>query len=423
MDDCARTRPSADGGGLAALAEDNPMSGRYAWLESEALHSRALEGLREGDPARRGPLVERAHARYRIGRIQEAVSDLSEARKLAHAAGDLVAEAECLLDQATALDLAGQFMWSTDCVSMAASIAPEPHGRLLAARLALGRGRTLFRSSRWEEAVSVLGEAARTAAELGEEGYETRVVALLLLTTSFPYLGRVEEACAALDWVIALSTAHGDALHMSAAFTNGRNLRVAKRDLARAVEDQEHSVRIGRELGLPKIEYFGEYNLGELKYQAWRPAQALIHARRAAEIEAAHPEVVPHPLAVLLAARIHLRSGDLPTARDRLTAFRRAMAQTSSPLGPSESVLAEMVDLAIRESTDVEWNGLVARSRAVSVEQEPIEVLEARGLAELRAGQRGAAGESLREALALTLKIPNLMEERVREAVALASSA
>ena len=73
-----------------------------------------------------------------------------------------------------------------------------------------------------------------------------------------------------------------------------------------------------------------------------------------------------------------------------------------------------MVELAIGNGSDADWEALVVRSARDSVEQEPIEVLEMRGLAALRAGRVAQAREVLRSALDLADCIPNLLAPRVR---------
>jgi hypothetical protein len=141
------------------------------------------------------------------------------------------------------------------------------------------------------------------------------------------------------------------------------------------------------------------------------------------EIESRHPETAPVPHGLLLEARLLARLGDAVPARGRLDEVRgaveraRARGWHGSELGPSEEVLASMVDLATRVAGSEEWDGLVERSRRFSVEQEPIEVAEMRGLTALRAGRVEEARASLAGALELARTIPNLMEERLRGAL------
>ena len=116
--------------------------------------------------------------------------------------------------------------------------------------------------------------------------------------------------------------------------------------------------------------------------------------------------------------------GDLAGAGARLERFReaRSLGWGSSEIGPSEAVLADMVELAMRDAEDAEWDALLARSARDSVEQEPVEVLEMRGLAALRAGRLGAARAALAAALTLTDRIPGLLAPRIRRALEAANA-
>ena len=406
---------------LLGLAEDR--RARHAWIEAESLYSRALEHLPAAEAAprlraRKG----RGLMRTRLGRYRDAVDDLFAAREAARALGDASAELECLLDEATALDWALDFGASRARVEEAERMAGAPPPEVWC-RLELGRGRSLFRASRWEEGRAALEAAAALAERIGDAAYETQVAALLLLGTSLPALGRAADGEAALARAQALAEARGDDLHLGAVLVNRRNLRVARQDVEGAVRDQLAAVRVGREMGLTGTEYYGEYNLSELFYQAADAARAEPHLRRAVEIEQRHPEVASVPLALLLWARLLLLGGDLAGARRRLEEFRaglawaRARQWAGADLGPSESVLADMVDLATRDAADADWEALLGRSARDSVEQEPIEVLEMRGRAALRAGRPGVARAALEEALRLCGRIPTLLEPRVRRAL------
>ena len=97
--------------------------------------------------------------------------------------------------------------------------------------------------------------------------------------------------------------------------------------------------------------------------------------------------------------------------RDDLKNLRAA---AMPPQVISEEVLLEMVDLATRGASAAEWTQLCQRSASVSVEQEPIEVVEARALWAWRRGEAAEARVYLEQALALAGQIPNLMEDRLR---------
>ncbi len=399
---------------------------RHAYLEAEIHFTRALAQLAEDDA--RGRFVAlrgRGTVRYRLGRYQDAISDLAAAEARARGLDDRAGQITCLLDEATALDWMNDYNGSSERVTVAQRLAAQGVSPLDAARLELARARTLFRAARFNEAVVALEAAATFAEPLGDEGYETLVVALLLLGPLLPNLGRAEEARAAIDRAMALASAHGDPLHLASALNNRRNLWVALGTLDPALEDQRAFLRIGRDLGMVGIEYVGQFNLGELLYQARNLSDAGLHVTRAVDLERRHPEVASSPVARLLQARLHAYGGDLAAARDWMGEVRKCEAgarevdNRGALLGPSDRILAEAVDLVVAGEGPERWTDLCVRSRGISVEQEPIEIRELHGLTALRAGRIDEAGVALREALALTDRIPNLMRARVEASLAL----
>jgi tetratricopeptide (TPR) repeat protein len=404
------------------IAED--LRARHAYLEAETLHTRGLEQLAPDDA--RGRFVAlrgRGLVRYRLGRYEDAIADLVAAQGRARALRDPAGEVECLLDEATALDWMNDYVRSAERVEAAVELAGPAPAPLAAARIALARGRTLLRAARWPEAAAALEAAAARAETLGDEGYETLVVGLLLLGFLLPHLGRAAEAERVLSRSLSLASARGDAPHVAAALNNRRNLWVARGALDRAVEDLASLLRIGRDLGMVGIEYLGRFNLGELLYQAGDLEEAEGHVLHAVDIERRHPEVAARPLARLLWSRLLARRGDLDGARGLLGEVRaveeeaRRAGRDGALLGASDRILARMVELAAEGGGEAEWRELAARSRADSVEQEPIEVHEMWGLAALRAGRRAAAEEALREAQRLAGEIPNVMAKRLRSAL------
>jgi tetratricopeptide (TPR) repeat protein len=306
-------------------------------------------------------------------------------------------------------------------VEEAGVLAGDGAPDLLRARLLLGHGRTLTRAGRWAEACSALDEAARLAATLGGAGYETLIIALVLLEAILPELGRVADAERASAQAIALARERNDRLHLGAALNNRRNVLVARKDVQGAKEDQEAFMRIGRELGILVNEYYGEGNLCELLYQSGELEPAFEHAVRASEIERRHPEVVSRaPIALLYMARIEAYRGREPEARELLStiaaSLRRAKEEgrASAALNASQQVLFDMVDLATRDSTTEDWKELLVRSARDSVEQEAIEVADLYGTWALRRGRIEEARRAFEEAAARAARIPNIMDARVK---------
>ncbi len=393
--------------------------GRHAYLDAETLYTRALELLAPEDELRGLTLYRgRGLTRYRIGRYEDSLEDFTRARTLAARLGDTRAEVEVLLDEAMALDWVNDYTRSEACVHGARERAMKVPSSSVQARLLVGVGRSWFRRGRWEEACPPLEAAADRARALGDAGYETKVVAQLLLVVILPNLGRIDEAEAVLEELIASCTERGDRFHLGGAINNRRNVWVARKDLARALEDQQRFMNLGRELGVVGWEYFAEYNLGELHYQAGDSAAAEPHILRAVELERRHPEVAARPWALLLHARVLAWEGHFAPARERLGQVRQALAARGHAveLSPSEEVLYAMVELATRAADGEAWRMLQQRSEQVSMEQEPLEVLELMALAALRRGERAEAVRLLEEALQRAARIPNVMEGRLRRA-------
>jgi hypothetical protein len=164
-------------------------------------------------------------------------------------------------------------------------------------------------------------------------------------------------------------------------------------------------------------EYFAEHNMGELLYQAGDAEAAAPHITRAIELERHHPEMAPRPWALLLQARALAYLGRDEEARELLTSIRQTLKQSGAEFSPSEEVLFSAVELATRDATPEEWDALLARSSEYSVEQEPLEVLEFRGLAALREGDRAAAVRILEEALRRADTLPNVMRGRLQRSL------
>jgi tetratricopeptide (TPR) repeat protein len=135
----------------------------------------------------------------------------------------LAAEIAIVLDEATVLDWIEEFHRSrekaTQAHEAAGRLAGGP-GALLEARLTLARARSHIRFNENEAAAPLFLDAARRAEALGDEAYETLVVALLLGGFVLTIVGRLDEAEAAFNRVIPLLAARGDKLHLTGALAN-----------------------------------------------------------------------------------------------------------------------------------------------------------------------------------------------------------
>jgi len=403
------------------LAEE--ARGRHSYFDAEASYTSALNLLQPAD-AQRKLIAKRGRGsmRYRIGRYEDSFADLEEARAVARELGDNTTEAEILLDAATALDWVTDYARSRALVEEALALVPTPSSTSLQARLVLGRGRALLREDRWAEACGALEEAVHLAEKVGDEAYETLMIALVMLEAILGELRRFDEAERLSARAIALSREHGDQLHLIAALGNRLSVRVARHDVDGAIDDQQTLMRIGREVGILLAEYFGEQNIGLLLYFAGDLERAAEHARRAMGIEERHPEVARGaPVGMLTLARIYAYRGEIAQARDLLRRIEAAVRSPEAdgaaavPLTPSQQVTLRMVDLATRDASDREWEELLDRSTRDSLEQEPIEVADVYGTWALRRGRIDEARRAFEEAAARAARIPNIMGARVKK--------
>jgi tetratricopeptide (TPR) repeat protein len=394
--------------------------GRHAYLEAESTYTRALQ-LLDGEDRRRRLTVLRGRGlmRYRVGRYEDSLADFAAARELARQLGDRFDEVDLLLDEAMAYDWVNDYGRSEERVYEAQELAfsAKLRSQQLQVRLLLGLGRAQFRNGQWVECCEPLREAAARARELGDAGYESRVVAQLLLGVILPSIGHIDEAERIFEEVISACTERGDRLHLGSAINNRRNLWIARNDFQGAMRDQERFMQLGRELGMVGWEYFAEHNMGELLYQVGNTEEAAPHIARAIELERRHPEMAPRPWALLLQARALAYTGQRERARELLADIRQTLRQSGSEFNPTEEVIFSAVELSTRDASPTEWDALLKRSSDISVEQEPLEVMELRGLAWLRQGERAAAVHILEEALRRADTIPNVMKGRLRRSL------
>jgi hypothetical protein len=131
-------------------------------------------------------------------------------------------------------------------------------------------------------------------------------------------------------------------------------------------------------------------------------------------------------MALLALARIEAYRGRQAEARAVLARIEahvrkaREEGRASAALTVDEEVLYAMVDLATRDASPAEWDALVERSARESVEQEPIEVAEMRGVCALRRGRLEEARAAFAEAASRARTIPHVMDERLRKGLAAA---
>ncbi len=398
---------------------------RHRYVEAEGSFTRML-ALVDDAPPRLAAHHGRGLARYRTGRYEDALDDLHRARELAAELGDRRAQLAILLDEATVLDWMWSHRRSAELVDQAFALAegdadPDP---VLAARLATGRARSLWRLGRRAEAHASLREAVARAEAAGAAAYESLIVSLVMLGTVLIGLGEIGPAREVFEQALATARAQGDRLHELTALNNRRRIWIAERDLARATADLHALLELGRTLGLVLVELVGTYNLGELLYQAGDLDAAWPHVEQAVALAAHRADLQPRPVARLLELRLLAFEGRwqeaqaLGAAIAELQRSARAEGRSDAELLPGEEVLLDAVMLAAAGGDDEAWAEVRSRSARCSEEQHSIEVIELQALGALRAGEPAAARRALDEALALARQVPNLMEARLRRRLA-----
>jgi eukaryotic-like serine/threonine-protein kinase len=268
-----------------------------------------------------------------------------------------------------------------------------------------------MRDNRLSAATSDLIAAETRAVACGDDAYETRVVALLLLGSIASMEERLEAAERYFAETDRLCRERGDRLHLSILQMNLAHLAFARRDRAAAVATLQEYRTLSREVGVPGNEYRGEYNLGETHYQLGRFEEGWTHAQRAIELARRGGGRINE--ALLLQARLLLldeRRAEARALRDQLLCDA---TMRSGGLSSSEEVLATLVDLATRPASDDEWEALERKSRECGGQQDTIEVAEQRAIAVAGAGRFDDALRYFDVALALARHIPNLLEERL----------
>jgi hypothetical protein len=413
--------------GMGAVAERayldlaNRARDRHAYTDAERLYSRALEQRGDADPVERAAAYRgRGLMRYRISRYHDALTDFSCARAMAQEQGDTAAQIAILLDEATTLDWMDDYKGSEERVEEAEALLPGVQSPLLEARVLLGAGRAAHRFCRNELAAAMLEQTEVAAEPLGEDGYETLVIALTLLGFILPGLGRLDDALRVLDQTIALCESHGDRLHLTAAIGNRALVCGCLGDKDQMVADMERACSLARELGHSTLELIGEYNFGEYLLLMDDDAAAEPHIRRALAIDRKISGDPGRPVVALLEARLRLYRGEAAAASTITARIRgrqaeiRARGEADTLMAPSEDVLCAMVELVAAGASSDAWDELEARSERFSVGQERIEVVEARALAAQLHGQATEARRHLQRALDLASQIPNAMGARLR---------
>ena len=408
------------------LAESSRM--RHAYLEAELLYSRALEQL-EGsvEDRRMYALKRRGDARYRVGRYDDSLHDFSQARKMAESKGDSVILTDILLDEALALDWMQEFAQSKQLVERATEVATahpfptdNPAGQLVAARLSLLRGCSAWRFGEALETIRLCEEATRQARQFGDEAYEVQVGALLVLSCLYPSFDRLDDASAVFDQLQALCEAKHDERHLAAILINRGYLWIAKDEPLRLSADLDQAVVYSRRLACAPLEEHSQINLANYLYWVGEFEAATPHVQRIIELQEGHLGENVRPQGRLLLARVLWSKGDETGARSTVDAIReqqqhaRAAGNGVALLLPSEQVHFDMLDLALAQGSESDWQALLERGEKATVGAELAEIYEIRGRVALRNDAREFARAAWVRALQITAGVPASMRRRIK---------
>lgn len=387
---------------------------RHAYVDAELMYSHALALMPpDQSPARMRCFNGRGLMHYRLSRFADALVDLERAMTIAERLGDLQAKVELLLDQAEVVDWMQDFQRSSLMVHQAQMLSEEVDSVVVDARLSAAMGRALLRASELDEANDLLVRAIRLAEGLGDHGYETLVISLMLQGGISALVSEFEQATASLDRAVELCEEHGDKMHLAAALNNRLTVWVIMKETTRAVEDGLRAQRLGREIGQGMFEYVTAYNLAELFYFAGDIAAARPHIERAVELE---PSSSSRPLAELLHARILAYDRDDTAARAVLERIRsnqgraREAGDKDALLSESEQLLHEMSELATQGASREVWNELQERAEEALQPVERAEMLE---FGAVRGPSDDRVRALLEAALGLSQESSHLIEERI----------
>jgi tetratricopeptide (TPR) repeat protein len=373
--------------------------------------------------------------RFRLGRHDDALKDLSAALALARDANASSAQLNLLLDEAIVLDWLLEWTKSRALSEEADALVannPELETPLIQARLLMARGRGFHRTSRFADAVPALQGAIAASEKLGEEGYEPLTQSLAMLVFCAANNGQLELAEEATNRVLSVFGEHGDMLGIAGTLHNRCMLSLLTNNIERLVSDLERIVQISREYGFSIAEGLAVRDLAEVSYMLGRGDDALPFARRSLEMSRlqfgdSNRNVFYGELQI---ARILGQRGDVAEAAEiiRHIAVKQAEAKASGRqdalLIDVEQMLLDAIELSLRGGSAEAFDELIARGRAAQMQpQDVVEMMEWKGLAALRSGRRDEAIHAFEEALAEAEKNAGLVADRIRRRIADANAA
>jgi tetratricopeptide (TPR) repeat protein len=399
----------------------------HAYLDAELLYDSALSNLPNqnedagvADERVNQAIKGRALMRFRVGRWDDALRDLEQARERASKQGALETEVDILLDQAEVLDWMGDIGRSASMVEEAAARSAGVKTDWLEARLNMARGRVHHRRGESQESIEKLKEAAAQAERMGEDGYETFVIALALAAPDCVGVGRIEEAEELMSRVVAVCEQHGDYHHLAAALNNRIFIWLSRTQMDRAIQDLERVLEIAREVGFPQIELHTQNNLAECLFFKGEFEAAIKHTLRAVEIsERIGAGITWVAMTYTLRGRIQIYRRNVAEARTIVETLRAllASAKVNDPnarMNRGDDVLLRMIELSLEPTEDYRWIRLLDEAKRIPLQPyEIVELLEGRARNAERGGDFAGAERILAEALELARRSATAVADRV----------
>jgi eukaryotic-like serine/threonine-protein kinase len=399
----------------------------HAYFDAEAAYGHALQNLAEADLQRVGPTARgRALMRSRLGRQEEAQRDLKRARECADALGQPELVRDLLLDEATVLDWLRDFPASAALARSAAEHVGDDVSPLTRVRIAVALARTYHRAGDPDNCVRLGAEAVAGAAQLGDEGYEPRVIALLMMGPDSANLGRFEDAERHFASALSEAKARADLLHVGGVYVNRSVLWYMTKNVPKLFDDLSEASRVARELGDSALEYMSLANAAETAYAIADLERAQSSGERALQVarslwgESASDTLTT----LLLMARVALYRGAREEAAASLDRMR-TLARESTARGnleaasPGEQALVDMLELALRGGSEGEWDALEAGAARGDVQTaERIEIMECHATEARRAGRESESRRAFQRALELNRESPSLIGDRVQQHLA-----
>ncbi|HMI85066.1 MAG TPA: protein kinase [Polyangiaceae bacterium] len=399
----------------------------HAYLDAELLYDSSLANMPKGadsavesDERFNQAIKGRALMRFRVGRWDDALRDFEAARDRARAQHAVETEVDILLDQAEVLDWMGDIGRSATIVEEATALAGAVKADWLEARLTMARGRVHHRRGETQESIEILKEAAAKAERIGEDGYETFVIALALAAPDCVNVGRIDEAEQMMTRVVAACEQHGDFHHLAAALNNRIFLWLSRTQMDKAIQDLERVLEISREVGFPQIELHTQNNLAECLFFKGEFDEALTHTLRAVEIsERIGSGITWVAMTYTLRGRIQTYRRNFVEARTIVETLRAllASAKVNDPnavMNRGDDILLRMVELSLEPSEDYRWARLVDEAKRVPLQTyELVELLEGRARNAETRGDYRHAEKLLIEALELAQRSATAVADRV----------